>query len=103
MTWMALAVAPTMRCSTQRALLCWPLTRLFRLHLVKDGPVSHDLGKTLNRALEIRLVADYKGESVELDDAREMIEQAEVFVEAMRAEFIPDFRPETKSDNGMES
>lgn len=78
------------------------LISAFSLHLVKDGPVSHDLGKTLNRALEIRLVADYKGESVELDDAREMIEQAEAFVEAMRAEFIPDFRPETKSDNGME-
>lgn len=46
----------------------------------------------LNRALEIRLVADYKGESVELSDARELIEQAVVFVDAMRNEFMPDFQ-----------
>ncbi len=79
------------------------LISAFSLHLVKDGPVSPDLGKTLNRALEIRLVADYKGESVELSDAREMIEQAEAFVEAMRATFMPDLKIEPKtSSSGME-
>lgn len=49
-------------------------------------------GRALNRAEEIRLVADYRGDSVEFDDARGMVEQAEVFVEAMRAEFMPDSR-----------
>ncbi len=44
----------------------------------------------LKRAEEIRLVADYQGNSVELGDAREMVEQASQFVEAIRAQFLPD-------------
>jgi uncharacterized protein (UPF0332 family) len=36
----------------------------FRLLLVKPGRVSLELGRSLNRAEEIRLVADYKGETV---------------------------------------
>jgi uncharacterized protein (UPF0332 family) len=59
------------------------------LHLVKDGPISRELGRLLKRAEEIRWVADYTGDSVELDDAREMVRQAERFVEAMRTEFMP--------------
>jgi quinolinate synthase len=42
----------------------------------------------LKRAEEIRLVADYKGDSVELRDAREMVAQAETFVNAMHVEFM---------------
>ena len=66
------------------------LIAAFGLHLVKNGPVSNELGRALNRAEEIRLVADYKGESVEPRDAREMVEQAEMFMRAMRATFMPD-------------
>ena len=58
--------------------------------LVKNGPVSKEVGRLLNRAHEIRLVADYNGDSVEPADAQEMVEQAETFVAAMRAEFMPD-------------
>lgn len=47
-------------------------------------------GRLLNRAHEIRLVADYKGDSVEVSDASEMVEQAETFVAAMRAEFLSE-------------
>ena len=61
----------------------------FGLNLVKNGLISRELGRLLKRAEEIRLVADYTGDSVELDDAREMMGQAERFVEAMRAEFMP--------------
>lgn len=68
------------------------LISAFSLHLVKNGPISIELGRLLNRAEEIRLVADYKGDSVELVDAREMAVQAEKFVEAMRAEFMTDQR-----------
>ncbi len=57
--------------------------------LVKNGPISKEVGRLLNRAHEIRLVADYKGDSVEPADAQEMVEQAEIFVAAMRAEFMP--------------
>ncbi|WP_437559140.1 HEPN domain-containing protein [Acidithiobacillus sulfuriphilus] len=63
------------------------LIAAFSLHLVKNGPVPKELGRLLKRAEEIRLVADYKGDSVEFDDAREMVEQAEVFVDAMRTHF----------------
>jgi len=58
--------------------------------LVKNGLVSKEVGRLLNRAHEIRLVADYNGDSVEPTDAQEMVEQAETFVAAMRAEFMPD-------------
>lgn len=61
----------------------------FGNHLVKSGPVSKDMGRLLNRAHEIRQAADYNGDSVELADAQEMVEQAETFVAAMRAEFMP--------------
>lgn len=58
--------------------------------LVKKGPVSKEVGRLLNRAHEIRLVADYSGDSIEPSDAQEMVEQAETFVTAIRAEFMPD-------------
>ena len=64
------------------------LISAFGLYLVKDGPISKEMGRLLKRAEEIRFVADYKGDSVELSDAREMIEQAEMFIEAIRSEFL---------------
>ncbi len=65
------------------------LITAFGLHLVKNGPLSRELGRLLKRAEEIRLVADYTGDSVELDDAGELVGQAERFVEAMRTAFMP--------------
>lgn len=62
----------------------------FGNHLVKNGPISKEVGRLLNRAHEIRLVADYNGNSVESDDAREMVKQAEIFVSVMRTEFMPN-------------
>jgi uncharacterized protein (UPF0332 family) len=66
------------------------LITAFSQHLVKNGPIPKEIGRLLKRAEEIRLVADYKGDSVELSDAREMVEQAERFVEAMRHAWVPD-------------
>lgn len=65
------------------------LISAFGEHLVKNGPISKEMGRLLKRAEEIRIVADYKSDSVELVDARELVEQAEVFVATIRAEFIP--------------
>ncbi len=70
----------------------------FGNYLVKNGPVSKEVGRLLNRAHEIRLVADYRGDSVEPADAKEMVEQAKTFVAAMRAEFMPN---ESNDDYGM--
>lgn len=56
--------------------------------LVKEGPISKTVGRLLNRAHEIRQIADYNGSSVETADAKEMVEQAETFVAVIRAEFM---------------
>ena len=69
------------------------LIAAFGNYLVKNGPVSKDMGRMLNRAHEIRQVADYNGESVETEDAIKMVEQAAVFVAAMRTECFPN-KPE---------
>lgn len=77
-----------------------PHHNAFSEYLIKNGPISKDLGRLLKRAEEIRLVADYKGDSVELSDAREMVAQAQTFVTDMHVEFMPDDRSE--DNNGME-
>jgi len=64
------------------------LLAAFSLHLIKDGPLPKDLGRLLKRAEETRLVADYRGDSITADDARVMVEQAESFVAALRAEYL---------------
>lgn len=48
----------------------------FGKFLVKNGRVSKEVGRLLNRAHEMRLVADYSSDSVEPADAQEMVEQA---------------------------
>ena len=62
----------------------------FGEHLVKNGIVSKDIGHFLRRAQKVRMVADYDGDSVESEEARAIVEQAETFVSAMRAQFMPD-------------
>jgi uncharacterized protein (UPF0332 family) len=61
------------------------LIAAFGLHLVKTGQVPVALGKVLNRAAEIRLIADYKGDPVGPEHALWVVEQAETFVAAMEA------------------
>ncbi len=62
---------------------------LFSKHLVKTGEISIDMGKALNRALEVRLIADYRGESVGLEDTRKLVDQASEFVEMLRVKYLP--------------
>ena len=64
------------------------LISAFSLHLVKAGRVSVELGKTLNKAEELRLVADYKGNPVEKEDAAWAVSQARIFVQAMQTTFL---------------
>ena len=52
----------------------------FSLKLVKSGLVSIELGKSLNKVEDLRLMTDYKGDSVELEDATWAIDQADIFV-----------------------
>ena len=61
----------------------------FSLHLVKPGHVPLELGRALNRVEEIRLIADYKGDAVEREQAAWAVDQAAAFVKAMLAAFLP--------------
>jgi len=65
------------------------LISAFSLHLVKSGRIPVELGRVLNRAEEIRLVADYRGDQVEAGQGLWMVEQAEQFVLRIHAEFAP--------------
>ncbi len=59
----------------------------FSLELVKSGQVSVELGKSLNKVEDLRLMADYKGDAVLKEDATWAVNQAETFVEALFAAF----------------
>lgn len=59
------------------------LITTFGLYLVKPGKVSVELGKALNKVEDLRLIADYRGDEVEPDQAQWAIDQARSFVESM--------------------
>jgi uncharacterized protein (UPF0332 family) len=61
------------------------LISAFSLHLVKSGRVPIELGKSLNKAEELRLIADYKGDLIEHEDAAWVVETAQGFVVEIRA------------------
>lgn len=55
---------------------------------MKAGRLSADLGRALNRAAEVRLVADYTGEEIPADQARLVVDQAAQFVETVSREIM---------------
>lgn len=61
------------------------LINAFSEHLIKDGTISKDLGRSLKRAEEMRLLADYDGDSVEMPDASTMVADAKIFVLAIES------------------
>lgn len=65
------------------------LISAFSLNLVKTGALPVEMGRALNRAHEIRLIADYTGDEVGIEQARSLIEQADIFVEAIHARIQP--------------
>ncbi len=64
------------------------LISAFSLHLVKTGRVAVELGKMLNKAGELRLAADYKGDPIETEDAAWVVSAAQMFVTAMQDSFM---------------
>lgn len=56
----------------------------FGLHLVKTGRIDRSLGHVLNRAHEIRLIADYTGDLVDREPAAWVVQRSALFVSAMR-------------------
>lgn len=69
------------------------LIAAFSLHLVKTGRIAVDLGKAINRAQELRAVADYRGDSIEKNDAAWAVGQAADFVQTIRTTFMPNPAP----------
>ena len=64
------------------------LISAFSLHLVKSGRVPIEFGKTLNKAEELRLIADYKGDPIESDAASWVVTEAHSFVQMMQDTFL---------------
>jgi uncharacterized protein (UPF0332 family) len=58
----------------------------FSEHMVKNARLPTDMGRNLKRAETLRLLADYEGASVDAENARKLVEDAERFVAAIRAE-----------------
>jgi len=64
------------------------LITAFSLHLVKPGLVPVELGRSLNRAEELRLIADYTGDLLHFEQVHWLIGQAGEFVSFIRSAFI---------------
>jgi len=62
----------------------------FSEHWVKNGPLTKDTGRLLKHAEHFRLLADYTGDLVELDDARTLVKQAQDFVIDIRRRIMSD-------------
>ena len=60
------------------------LITAFSLHLVKPGLVAIEHGRSLNKVEDLRLIADYRGEPVTLDNAAWALEQAGNFLLAVQ-------------------
>ena len=63
------------------------LISFFSLRLVKTGRVSVELGKSFNKVEDLRLLADYRGDALELAQAQWAVEQAQWFVHGLQTLF----------------
>ena len=66
------------------------LIGLFGLHLVRSGNIAAEHGHAFNRVQNFRLVADYEGDFVRIEDATWAVERAEAFAVAIKAKFFVD-------------
>ena len=66
------------------------LIAAFSLHLVKPNLFPEELGRSLNKAEDLRLVADYKGDSVGTEDVQWAVQQARAFVEEVTRRFVAE-------------
>ena len=59
------------------------LISVFSLHLVKTGSLPKELGRSLNKVEDIRLMADYLGTAVDFERAAWALQQAEIFIQTI--------------------
>ena len=64
----------------------------FGLFLSRNHPALKELGHILNRAQQIRRVADYNGDLVDEHTAQEMTEQAAAFISAVQDTILPQMK-----------
>lgn len=64
------------------------LITAFSLHLVKPGRVAVEHGRALNKVEDLRLIADYRGDTVSPDKAAWAVEPATNFIVAIRASVL---------------
>lgn len=64
------------------------LIAAFSLHLVKTNQFPVEMGRSLNKAEDLRLVADYKGDSIDAEAAQWVVGAARAFVDEVNTRFI---------------
>ena len=72
------------------------VAKLFQQHVVKPGRVDTKTGAVISRIERLRLIADYEGMPKEMEQAHDALQQAEKFVEVVRAELLSDFNRSPK-------
>jgi uncharacterized protein (UPF0332 family) len=66
------------------------LISAFSLHLVEIGLFPVELGRSLNKAEDLRLVADYKSGSIDAESAQWAIVAAKAFIAEVGLRFLPN-------------
>ena len=61
------------------------LIAAFSLHVVKPVLVAVEYGRSLNKVEGLRLIADYKGDPVTLENAAWALQEAQDFLQAVQA------------------
>lgn len=64
------------------------LIAAFSLHLVKPKLFPIKLGRSLNKAEDLRLVAGYKGDSISAEEAQWAVQQEQAFVDEVEKRFM---------------
>ena len=62
----------------------------FGQHVIVGAGMDAELGRSINRVQHDRQVADYSGDPVSLADAAWAVEQAEVFVHAIKGKLMAE-------------
>ncbi len=78
------------------------LIAAFGKHLVLTGLLPSDLGKALNKAENVRILADYTGEDIEPEKATEIVDQAALFVTAVENTLAPAVSPTKDTKSGFQ-
>jgi uncharacterized protein (UPF0332 family) len=59
----------------------------FRRHAVQSGQIDQHLATQLSRTESLRIMADYTGAEIELNEAKEVVRNAELFVQTVERVF----------------